>query len=377
MNKLLLLFSLLLSISALTAIDIQTYSSADTTHIFILIPFEQFFFAADQGAANYLLSLNLKDANKKPVFQEVIEINLSQNAVIKGAAYLHEFQIPFKPGKYKLISQLRNIDLGDKKETVNDIVVSDSGQEITNILVADNGKFQFFPSAYSQLSSQLKSCYLVMDTSTTYDSIRIKYQIDSINYQEKIPVSRENRFNVLKLLQMGTLSNLEVYYYSGNIVDNLSWSLFKTQNNYSQVFTLKEQLQQIRYIANQNEWKFLSKVDDDLADAIERFWEKHNKNPGSRKNEVREMFNERVIKADELFTIHKKLRGWKSDRGRIYIQYGPPDDIVEDYYHVQRYLDTRTYPHIQWYYYKAHRVFNFVDKTGYGNYQIMDEYYED
>ncbi len=377
MNRFVLLLFLLVSISKILPMDIITNSFNGNTTVFVIIPFNQFIFSAGNGEANYQSSINLLDNKNHRVFQRVFDINLLKQDVVDDAAYLLDFSIPTVPGNYKLTLMLRNTNLGDKKEQQSNVTISDSGNARNNILVADTGKFKFYPSSFNQLNAQLKSCFLIIDASAVYDSIMVKYEANSEENKIKVSIGTSNKIDFAPMLMKGALTKIEVLYYSDNIIDIPKWSLFHSNDDYTRTFSLNDQLLQIRYIANQNEWKSLKKTPEkDLQRAIESFWERHNNNPGTYKNETRDIFYSRVLKAEELFTIHKKLRGWKSDRGRIYIQYGTPDDVVEDFYNVQEYPNSRAYPHIRWYYYKAHKEFNFIDKTGYGNFQIMDEYYE-
>jgi GWxTD domain-containing protein len=58
---------------------------------------------------------------------------------------------------------------------------------------------------------------------------------------------------------------------------------------------------------------------------IEDFWERRNPIPGSTENKFKEEHFRRIAYANEHFTAGNP--GWKADRGRIYIVFGPPDDI--------------------------------------------------
>jgi hypothetical protein len=68
-----------------------------------------------------------------------------------------------------------------------------------------------------------------------------------------------------------------------------------------------------------------------------------------------------------MFTIHKKLKGWASDRGRIYIKFGEPDEITTDVHPIGR------YPNITWTYYKQNKEFYFADVKGYGQYILRNK----
>jgi GWxTD domain-containing protein len=221
------------------------------------------------------------------------------------------------------------------------------------------------------MDSRLKSCYLIYNIPPDCDSLLIDYVTTTTKGSEKFVANAKHQYDLMPVLQKGNLIKLELRCYSANAIEQPGWTPFVNSNKYSELFSLEDQLQQIRYIANQNEWKTLKKAtSSNMSEAIEWFWEKHDTNPDVKQNDTREMFYDRVMKAEELFTIHKKLRGWRSDRGRVYIMHGPPDDIAEDFFSIGM------YPMIKWYYYRENKVFTFVDKTGYGNYKIMDEYYE-
>ncbi|MGH9771066.1 MAG: GWxTD domain-containing protein [Candidatus Acidiferrales bacterium] len=58
---------------------------------------------------------------------------------------------------------------------------------------------------------------------------------------------------------------------------------------------------------------------------IEQFWQRRNPDPDSPDNTFKEEHYRRIAYANEHYA--SGIPGWKSDRGRIYIMYGPPDEI--------------------------------------------------
>ncbi len=58
---------------------------------------------------------------------------------------------------------------------------------------------------------------------------------------------------------------------------------------------------------------------------IEQFWLRRDPTPDTAENEFKEEHYRRIAYANERFA--SGIPGWKSDRGRIYITYGPPDEI--------------------------------------------------
>ncbi|MEO6463852.1 MAG: GWxTD domain-containing protein, partial [Candidatus Eisenbacteria bacterium] len=60
---------------------------------------------------------------------------------------------------------------------------------------------------------------------------------------------------------------------------------------------------------------------------LDRYWARRDPTPLSAQNEERDKFYERVRHANEHFGIAGVVRGMLSDRGRIYVRYGEPDEI--------------------------------------------------
>jgi GWxTD domain-containing protein len=103
---------------------------------------------------------------------------------------------------------------------------------------------------------------------------------------------------------------------------------FKQQKELKQELseTYKKWLDEdVRWIITDQEKKaFLSLSNDEERDAfIEQFWRRRNPNPDSPENEFREEHYRRIAYANEHFAAGKP--GWMTDRGHIYIAFGPPD----------------------------------------------------
>ncbi len=66
-------------------------------------------------------------------------------------------------------------------------------------------------------------------------------------------------------------------------------------------------------------------TDKQRDDFIVAFWARRDSTPNTAKNEFKEEHYRRLAFANTDFAAGKP--GWETDRGRIYIVYGPPDDI--------------------------------------------------
>jgi GWxTD domain-containing protein len=65
--------------------------------------------------------------------------------------------------------------------------------------------------------------------------------------------------------------------------------------------------------------------DEERDQFIEAFWQRRDPSPDTEENEYKEEHYQRIAYANEHFPAG--IPGWKSDRGRIYIVYGKPDEI--------------------------------------------------
>lgn len=80
-------------------------------------------------------------------------------------------------------------------------------------------------------------------------------------------------------------------------------------------------------------------------------------------------YREKIVKTNNLFGMHSRP-GYGTDRGRVYLQYGPPSSVVD------RPNEPHSYPYQIWHYYKAgnfrNKRFVFVDRDlMQGNYQLL------
>jgi GWxTD domain-containing protein len=85
--------------------------------------------------------------------------------------------------------------------------------------------------------------------------------------------------------------------------------------------------QDVTYIITDEERKAFKNLstDEERQQFIEQFWLRRDPTPDSEENEYKEEHYRRIAYANERFA--SGIPGWKTDRGRIYITFGPPDEI--------------------------------------------------
>ncbi len=102
---------------------------------------------------------------------------------------------------------------------------------------------------------------------------------------------------------------------------------------------------------------------------IQQFWERRNPTPGASRNAFKEEHYRRIAYANSHFAT-PGTPGWQTDRGHMYIVWGPPDELevhpsspqsphgteVWAYRHVESTGDKGT--------------FTFIDRSGHGDYRL-------
>jgi GWxTD domain-containing protein len=116
---------------------------------------------------------------------------------------------------------------------------------------------------------------------------------------------------------------------------------------------------------------------------IEAFWQRRNPDPDSAENTYKEEHYRRIAYANEHYA--SGIPGWKTDRGKIYIMWGPPDEVDShptggtwDRPMDQGGGETTTYAYEDWRYRYLEGIgenveLEFVDPTGTGEYHLTTD----
>jgi GWxTD domain-containing protein len=138
----------------------------------------------------------------------------------------------------------------------------------------------------------------------------------------------------------------------------------------------------VSYIITDEERKAFKQfaTDEEREQFVEQFWLRRDPTPDTVENEYKEEHYRRIAYANEHYA--SGIPGWKSDRGRIYITFGPPDEI-DSHPSGGSYQrptaegggETSTYPFEDWRYRYIEGIGNdvnieFVDPTMTGEYRM-------
>jgi GWxTD domain-containing protein len=83
----------------------------------------------------------------------------------------------------------------------------------------------------------------------------------------------------------------------------------------------------VRWIISDQERTDFNKLwtDEQRDRFVVAFWERRNPTPGAPENAFKEEHYRRMAYSNERYA--EGIPGWKTDRGHVYIKYGPPDKI--------------------------------------------------
>jgi GWxTD domain-containing protein len=122
--------------------------------------------------------------------------------------------------------------------------------------------------------------------------------------------------------------------------------------------------------------------DEERDQFIEQFWYRRASDPRSFVNDFEQEHYRRIVLANEKFSAG--VPGWKTDRGRIYILFGPPDEVDShpiadpEWRPPKDVSDDAKYSWESWHYRHIEGIgenvgLEFVDPAGSGNYSLRTQ----
>ncbi len=287
------------------------------------------------------------------------------------------------PGRYQFSLKLINSDGKVLVEERDSIRLTDFsvGLQISDLILADQvdcleGSYVInVRNAFSQQKSDmglLFELYPPMDA----DSVRVQLDLRDLNGHS---VHTESQIRAAKPILGACFSLKEIIKKPGEYqirIQASSGSLSARAEHKFMVFwgdaqsqlgSLDLAIEQLALIAKGSTIREMRAASPQEREKLyEAFWEKRDPDPATPENELRDEFFFRIDLANRQFAEPMVNReGWRSDRGRILIQYGQPDDI-------ERQAAEMYSPAVEiWSYTKPHRRFIFVDRSGNGEFRLV------
>jgi len=127
----------------------------------------------------------------------------------------------------------------------------------------------------------------------------------------------------------------------------------------------EKMIAQISYVASRDEVERILDAEPAERDsAWQAYWDSRDPDTATPENEFKTEFLRRLGYANTRF--RSVVEGWQTDMGRVYIQYGEPDDIDSQP------IGQMLHAWETWYYYSEHTKFIFVDKEGFGEFRLVE-----
>jgi GWxTD domain-containing protein len=268
----------------------ETYTYSKNDHKKELI--KTLYFKASKGK-NYLIEASLFDVKRRQYSKAFIrvvkeDLHTSQSYLIK----------PYEKNQISFTNVLHENDLID-------IVFANKAASTMRM------KFygREFPIAKPPFSLQGQQYYIGANS-----------KLGDNNADSIINVSVE------KIRNEGiTIKNKGVYFFQSDTALKTGLSVFRFEDDYPFITKVDQMLKPLRYITTKQEYSEMSVVEN-KKHAIDDFWLKITGNPDRGKKIIKKYYS-RVQAANKHFASY--LDGWKTDRGMIYIVYGPPDVVYK------------------------------------------------
>ncbi|MDQ7065701.1 MAG: GWxTD domain-containing protein [candidate division KSB1 bacterium] len=129
---------------------------------------------------------------------------------------------------------------------------------------------------------------------------------------------------------------------------------------------MDEEFDAARWIATKEEKQIFKSLDETgKREFLAQFWQKRDTDTTTVRNEFREEYLERARYARDNFSGFKP--GWRTDRGRVLLTYGRPDEIER----FPSNNNTRAYEIWHYYHLEGGIKFIFVDIRGWGEFSLV------
>lgn len=370
----------------------QTSLSLARIDIFAEVLYDdlQFVKTADDFEANYEMTAVLMDgkdqADGKIWKEQVVVDTFDKTNSRSDISLTHAAFDDVDPGKYKVLLSYEDLESGQTFKTERKIRVDDfskpaiSGSGITfarRVDIEDNQVKSIFPevtSQYKGLGSPAHA-YFEIYNPKSYNEAQVVYKINGLNNKYKFENSFQVPLNGERAAYAITLPTDSLAHdtYKLTIEIKAAGKTARLQKDFyirwaglpRTAEDLNAAINQLQLIATNKEWKKIKKAPE--AKKLEfflKFWSDRDPSQRTEENEAMDSYYAKVNMANQNFSVMGR-KGWRTDRGMIFILLGPPDEVIRNDY------PSGSRPYQIWQYYSINRQFEFYDRNGFGDYELV------
>ena len=165
------------------------------------------------------------------------------------------------------------------------------------------------------------------------DTFRVWYynypfQIATPTFFNPVPIKFPERVDTVFVFtdtEIFQFNKTGLYVFHSTTHTGLHFSLVCVNESYPFITEPMQMAKPLRYISKNEEYEYF--IAKNIKDRVDSFWIDKSGSPDHAKVMIRRYYN-RVQFANEFFTSYQE--GWQTDRGLVYIIFGPPDDVFFD-----------------------------------------------
>jgi len=264
----------------------------------------------------------------KPILNDSITFSYSINKKTADKRFLTQIPIKTEMGKkYQLRIVTRDLLRKDLNLSYVDVDKTTEFSEQNFNVVNQNG-IPYFKNIIPE-----GAVFRIEHRNSSFKELYIDYYINNISLPKPTYALSSDDIFYSKPDSSYTIdysSNLFIsfsyeglYRYRFDTCEEEGLTILNFGTDYPKISTSSDMITPLAYITTTPEYqKLLDKEDDKLT--LDRYWLKIGKNTNRSRELIRIYYN-RVYFANFYFTSNKP--GWKTDRGMVYIMYGPPQDM--------------------------------------------------
>ncbi len=359
--------------------------------VFIQIPYTEVQFVKSEGTfiANYTITVSIFDKDKEKLIAEKIWNEKVETQDFNQTTSKQNFNLSLRsfdllPGEYIFRSAYEDKDSRKTYSKEEEVKVRDISKNmaISDIMLVEKKTVEgagnkILPNIKKILSTRKGGISIFYEIYSDTNSVfQIEYDVNekdnTIISDKTLKELKKGRNQIFYTIPDSTLS-MGNYDIAIILKDNDNNELSSAQQPFisrwvgfpSTAKDVTEAIEQLVYIASPEEMDHIrnGKTKDEKIDRFKEFWKKKDPVPSTDENEIFNEYYRRVAFADANFSHY--VKGWKTDRGMVYIILGGPSNVDR---HPFEY-DSK--PYEVWDYYQLNKSFVFIDETGFGDYRLV------
>ena len=360
------------------------------THVYIWVrnSYLQFITMDSVYSARYQINFGVKNENGASVLTEDKTYSITEGSyavtIDSKAQRIHQFVLNLSPGEY--LFKMRLLDLNStrsrsqerektvrffekNKLEVSDVLFvteSDSGSiKVENIIPSSRVPLQEKIYVYAEVISPDKPNTIQLES-----KLGQKDGKDRFNFSQEI-IAQNEITKVFLQVNKESMVQGENKLYLKVTSQGQSKAIRKDLRFVAGIqafegLPVDDLIGPLLYVTDGEEWKQLNNASEEERDSVfQAFWDERDPSPGSSENELFNEFYKRVDLTNQKFGYSRK-NGWRTDRGRVFIVFGPPDRVEQS--RPSRYTPG---DYEVWYYDNLREKFVFFDEYGFGDFRLV------